>query len=102
MTKHTPGPWKYSNESVDPNWFIVTAAGGNIVANVNCETGPDIPPLVSIKMPALANAHLIAAAPDLLEALTNLLDMITDNRLHGPEVLAAAEAIHKAESEAPS
>jgi len=44
-----------------------------------------------------ANGNLIAAAPDLLEACKELLDMITDNRLHGPEVYKAAQAIAKAE-----
>ena len=74
MNKHTPGPWKWSVESVDPEWAIVTAAGGNIVANVNSETGPDIPPLVSTKMPQMANAALIAAAPELLEALERIAE----------------------------
>ena len=44
----------------------------------------------------IADARLIAAAPDLLEACQGLLDMITDNRLHGPEVFFAADAIAKA------
>ena len=40
-----------------------------------------------------------AAAPDLLEALEKLLDMVTDSRLHGDEVDLAAEAIYKARGE---
>jgi hypothetical protein len=36
---------------------------------------------------------LVENAPKLLKALRDLLDMITDNRLHGPEVYAASEAI---------
>jgi len=67
--KHTPGPWKWSQESIDPEWAVITSEGGNVVANVNSETGPDIPPLVSTKMPQHANANLIAAAPTMYEAL---------------------------------
>ena len=43
-----------------------------------------------------ANAALIAAAPELLEACRGLIDMITDNRTHGPEIDRACAAINKA------
>lgn len=68
MKTFTPGPWVVSFESVDPEWAVVTGKGGHIVANVNSESGPDVPPLVSVKMPRDANARLIAASPDLLAA----------------------------------
>ena len=55
-TKHTPGPWKFSFESIHPEWAIVTTGGGAVVANVNADHRQE------------ANASLIAAAPDLLEA----------------------------------
>lgn len=71
--RHTPGPWDVRQESVCPEWSIVVATGGRIVANVNSETGPDIPPLVSTKMPREANARLIAAAPEMLEALREVV-----------------------------
>ena len=54
--QHTPGPWKFGFESVDPEWAIVTIEGGLIIANVNADHRQE------------ANARLIAAAPDLLEA----------------------------------
>lgn len=63
---HTAGPWDYRHESIDPEWGIVCASGGNIVANVNSETGPDIAPCVSTKMPINQNARLIADAPAIL------------------------------------
>lgn len=56
-SKHTPGPWFYSQESIDHDWYIVTINGGLIVANVNSHWRQ------------VANARLVAAAPDLLEAL---------------------------------
>jgi hypothetical protein len=57
--KWTMGPWFQSCESIDPDWHIVTTKGGGIVANVFA--------------PQNANAHLIAAAPDLYDALDNLV-----------------------------
>lgn len=67
-TSHTPGPWKVKSEQIDPEWAIVEDNHGNIVANVNSETGPALY-LDTTKMPKDANAHLIAAAPELLAAL---------------------------------
>jgi hypothetical protein len=56
--KHTPGPWVQTCESIDPDWHIVTTKGGAIVANVFA--------------PQSSNARLIAAAPDMLEALRTM------------------------------
>lgn len=75
--RHTPGPWKWSVESVDPEWAIVTDQSGGIVANVNSETGPDGTSFPAMRlMPRDANARLIAAAPALLEALSSLMPWI--------------------------
>jgi len=55
--QHTPAPWLVGeDQSVDETWSIVTTSGGSIIANVND------------RHDRLANARLIAAAPDLLEA----------------------------------
>ena len=77
-SKHTPGPWKFGWETNKKDWGIVTDGGGNIIANVNTKTGPDLPPLVPRKMPADANAKLIAAAPDLLAVCRQLADLLED------------------------
>jgi len=67
---HTPGPWSYSWESDTRDWAIVTADGGQIVANVNTESGPDTHSVPAMRqMPAEANARLITAGPDMAEAL---------------------------------
>lgn len=58
---HTPGPWQFYADlpSTDPNWHIVTNASRmRVLANVHIEPGNAMD---------LANAHLITAAPDLLE-----------------------------------
>lgn len=61
--KHTSGPWQFYADvpSTDPNWHIVTNASRmRVLANVHIEPGNEMD---------LANARLIAAAPDLLAAL---------------------------------
>lgn len=68
--KWTPGPWAYRPHELD-DWGTVWAANGRVVATAslaqsNCtlsharHSGYD---------PVEANAHLIAAAPDMAEAL---------------------------------
>lgn len=58
--KHTPGPWK-------ENGFKV-CTGDKTICRVDFDGGAD-----AFDM---ANAKLIAAAPDLLEALQNLVNQI--------------------------
>jgi hypothetical protein len=57
---HTPGPWEISKNEVG-ELDICEAGAGNMLADLaKCKN-------------AVANARLIAAAPDLLEALRGLL-----------------------------
>jgi hypothetical protein len=65
--KHTPGPWLYAQEGLDA-FGIVQPDGHSIVHLVALHNSTGARHLP-------ANARLIAAAPDLLEALTKLLDM---------------------------
>lgn len=66
MSKHTPGPWDYGWE-IQPNGCPTVGHKGLMVCMVaHSAKDPDQ------KETALANANLIAAAPDLLEALENL------------------------------
>lgn len=65
--KHTPGPWRFYAEP-QPNGCPIVGTGGLMVAQL----------AHSINHPeqrdtAIANARLIAAAPDLLEALRGVL-----------------------------
>lgn len=72
MSKHTPGPWEV--KSVDKQtWQIGTADFGSIVTLHD-------PYRASIRMTAEmeADARLIAAAPDLLEALKKVKQMISE------------------------
>ena len=61
-TKHTPGPWKTSYT----NLSVVIAENGAVVARASKLNG-----LVNLQ----ANARLIAAAPELLEALESIASM---------------------------
>ena len=73
-TKHTPGPWRF--EPHDPQF---SQWAGNIVGSygrvngienvrtITCQTKYGEPDEI------VANAHLIAAAPDLLEVCAELL-----------------------------
>lgn len=93
-TKHAPRPWT-ANGIAYP---IVYAADGYRVATVNASSPPDSPRHNE------ANARLIAAAPDLLQALQDLrkelrasrkLDVKKDFSLMVADAQAGA-AIHKA------
>ena len=73
MSKHTPGPWVVG--PVDDT--VVTHLGADgvryEVAQIDGDYNePDLWPVME------ANARLIAAAPDLLDALQNLLDEAED------------------------
>ena len=70
MSKHTPGPWCVRHDD------MVCSQEGRIIAD--CESTPyamrPAPPIVEDK----ANAHLIAAAPAMYEALKASLLAIPD------------------------
>jgi hypothetical protein len=99
MSKYTPGPWQeYADlPSTDPSWHIVTnETRMRVLANIHIEPGN--------KMDE-ANARLIVAAPDLLEALQALMDeqngppLIRDAPRWEAAVDLARAAIAKAEGD---
>lgn len=86
---HTPGPWKWDCGIIPPDGpgryaDIYTDGGDLIIASFNNE----IPE-------GSANARLIAAAPELLEALRGML-RATDFNDSAPWVVQAHAAIAKA------
>lgn len=84
--KHTPGPWR-----VDAHMNVMYRDG--LVAF----------PCISGGFPQEANARLIAAAPELLEALIGLMELESRGRIMpiGKEWDAARAAIAKATGEQP-
>ncbi len=90
MTQHTPGPWKL-NPAMDfsGTWDAWLGKDGVTIAHIQSHKSKEL---------TTANARLIAAAPELLEALKGLCepaDPATDSRRWE----AAKAAIAKAEGE---
>ena len=81
--KHTPGPWEVEYK------VNVKSSKGDFVASCGCN-GRDID--VSI-----ANAKLIAVAPELLEAL-ELMTGIADKYCKSPEIEEAKKLLKRAKA----
>ena len=89
MSKHTPGPWKFYDDSNDgkTNRIEIVAIGKTVARIYHSVPEEDLP-----------NARLIAAAPDLLNAVRFLLSN-PDNRISKADRDAAYAAIAKATGE---
>lgn len=70
MTKHTPGPWELVAAELVAGW-VLTAANGIAVASVHMEGPTSGGP--ADRAETVANRSLIAAAPELLEALAEMV-----------------------------
>lgn len=83
--KHTPGPWV-----IDPCWDILgnTDDGNGMVCQITTDAVP--------RAEAEANARLIAAAPDMLEALKQAEQQIDYGQIDAAHRIIIA-AIDKAE-----
>lgn len=100
-TKHTPGPW-ISAEAISSvvGLPVVKSGpeGGRLICNVNCAADPihgKMPGDDAFNREALSNARLIAAAPELLNALRPFVRHPKEWGL--TEIQAANRAIAKAE-----
>lgn len=91
--KHTPGPWQWT-QHFDPTISIYKDGFGQIARLYDSSVGT-----------GKANARLIAAAPDLLEALKTLVPMLDEWHKEHPAhvgdkephaIKAASAAIAKA------
>lgn len=93
--KHTPGPWN-TNEALRLRGYrSAVFAQAESIADI-----PDVSGGPSDGTVALANARLIAAAPDLLAALKTLMGAAgTDDALLVLALTMALAAITKAENE---
>jgi hypothetical protein len=81
MNKHTPGPWRLnenSNWKTNPFSITVSKPGVHSTTISNIPTRMTVPP-----QEQKANARLISAAPDLLEALKGASKAIREYRSQG-------------------
>lgn len=94
--KHTPGPWAFAEGDADRNAMSdVTKADDPEfrIAYVICDARNKL-----AREQDIANARLIAAAPDLLAALVNIAEAFDANDSHGirEEIERSRIAITKA------
>ena len=87
--KHTPGPWRAEKDETAEVWDIKCNLGTVAMTD-------DLSPKTNE-----ANARLIASAPELLEALKNLVSMGWNDsplcKVYEKEIQAAEKAISQAE-----
>lgn len=86
--QHTPGPWTYTHEGLED--FSLDAGDVNIIGGCGCCGSPSIN--------SEADARLVAAAPDLLDAMQELMPGC---EAMGWSTTKAREAIAKATGETP-
>ena len=92
MIKHTPGPWTVEKSLEQKHGTRVIAIAPVAWCGTNSSFGVDGNQSISAKQ-ARANAHLIAAAPDLLEALQRAINR---QGFSNQELIEARAAIAKA------
>lgn len=91
MSKHTEGPWAVLDEEADKSYIRIrgTRLGGRYkVANVLAgnDAAADW-----VRDESRANARLIAAAPDLLEALKACAAVVAGDTMHKQGLIDALE-----------
>ena len=78
MSAHTPGPWLAAAKPSSLGWPVVATANGQLICSMNYVHHSTVYPKVAgddaFNREAVANARLIAAAPDLLAALQRFVD----------------------------
>lgn len=79
-SKHTPGPWEVFDDVEGCEFPGIDNAGESIVLCGSIFDDGGI--RGDTKEERLANARLIAAAPDMLEAIEETLQSVVMNRLH--------------------
>lgn len=90
-TQRTPGPWMVAGKGYGWDHFAAIVTPSGIVANCH------IAALSRSREQTAADARLIAAAPDMFDALTDLVARFADTGHHNSlEMAAARKAIAKA------
>ena len=83
-SKHTPGPWTAT--------ISQTSEGGDFWSVYGADDISIVYITLRKRQELAANARLIAAAPELLEALEGLCAEVDEHELGNPDVLRTARA----------
>ena len=94
-TQHTPGPWKAHFEEA---YFVTGPDLGRVALMLHLKGAHGLGGRRSGDESA-ANCRLIAAAPDLLEALENTLKFLVSETCEHPAAVSARAVIAKAKGE---
>ncbi len=89
IVSHTPGPWTVETQPSDTGLDYIT---GHITSPLHTYCGNRVERADSITAPSSmtrADARLIAAAPDLLAALRELVEMVRGESLAKDTAIAA-------------
>lgn len=78
MSKHTEGPWQVGDRHTQNG---VYSAGGRLIANTHSLQSNSGWEAIAVENDA--NARLISAAPDMLEALREVNALISEGAEHG-------------------
>lgn len=97
LNRHSTGPWLAATKpSRVVGWPIVQQGTGRLICNINYIQTTSIEPRVGgegkFNKESEANAHLIAAPPDLLEALKDLSAESAETFAHWPDLKRQVDA----------
>ena len=86
-TKHTDGPW----DAINIKFGIYEIVSGNTSESIAWTTERNAGGCEEHEQMLRANAHLIAAAPDLLESLTKVMTILENNYQLWDEYVASGD-----------
>ncbi len=92
---HTPGPWAYCGHPQPCECGYIFGDGGEVYIAKTLTLADEIDPVAS-KPQRVANARLIAAAPELLEALKAVVDSAVPNPRDHPTMFPAWDLAKRA------
>lgn len=92
MTNNTPGPWIVAISDDNQDLLVKAEHGGIIICDCNMYPAKD----GTFDDEQEANARLIAAVPDLLEACEKLLGVAHDAKQGAYDIEQAGSAYHAA------
>lgn len=97
--KFTQGPWSLTDDPIIPRVVGASGEHDNICAVYRraVSEGPTEPAKPDVE--ALANAHLIAAAPEMYDAISNIIEAIKAGDDHGHDTKHLEHLLAKARGE---